>query len=179
MKQLSHVLGAGSVAIVLALSGVPATAQAQQQAPIVQIKPASPAAIAAAKELLALKKAQVMYASAVPNIVQRTKDSLLRNNLNYQKDLNDVAVVVVKNLAGKESVIGEQMAKIYASVFTEQELKDLIVFYKSPLGQKLLAEEPKTVAASVSYMSQWAQQFSQQVEEQFRAEMKKRGKPVM
>ena len=77
------------------------------------------------------------------------------------------------------SVIGDQMAKIYASVFTEQELKDLIVFYKSPLGQKLLAEEPKTVAASVSYMSQWAQQFSQQVEEQFRAEMKKRGKPVM
>jgi hypothetical protein len=163
----------------LALSGVPAMAQAQQQQPAVQIKPASPGAIAAAKELLDLKKAQAMYASAVPNIVQRTKDSLLRNNLNYQKDLNDVAVVVAKNLAGKENEIGEQMAKIYASAFTEQELKDLVTFYKSPLGQKLLSEEPKTVAASVSYMSQWAQAFSQQAEEQFRAEMKKRGKPVM
>ncbi len=61
-------------------------------------------------------------------------------------------MVVAKNLAGRESEIGEQMAKIYASDFTEQELKDLVTFYKSTLGQKLLAEEPKTIAASMAFM---------------------------
>lgn len=176
MKYVSRALVAGSVALGLALSGAAAVAQpAKQQT---QIKPASPAAIAAAKELLAMKNARVMYANAVPNIVQRTKDSLLRNNLNYQKDLNEVAVIVAKNLAGRENEIGEQMAKIYASDFTEQELKDLVTFYKSPLGQKLLKEEPKTIAASMTYMNQWAQSFAEQVNEQFRAEMKKRGKPI-
>ena len=34
------------------------------------------------------------------------------------------------------------MAQIYANEFTEQELKDLVVFYKSPLGQKLLRPSP-------------------------------------
>lgn len=178
MKYVSRVFLAGGLAAGLALSSVAAHAQAQPQAQT-QIKPSTPAAIAAAKELLTLKNAQGIYANAIPNIVQRTKDTLLRNNLNYQGDLNEVAGVIAKNLAGRQNEIGEQMAKIYASDFTEQELKDLVTFYKSPLGQKLLLEEPKTVAASMSYMSQWAQATAQQVEEQFRAEMKKRGKPIM
>ena len=35
------------------------------------------------------------------------------------------------------------MAAVYANEFSEQELKDLVAFYKSPLGQKLLLAEPK------------------------------------
>jgi len=180
MKYLASALVAGSLAAGVMLSGSAAMAQAAAPAETqTQLKPVSPGALAAAKELLAMKKADGMYASAVPNIVQRTKDELLRNNLNYQKDLNEVALVVAKNLAGREAEIGEQMAKIYGNIFTEQELKDLVTFYKSPLGQKLLVEEPKAIADSMSYMSGWARAFAQETEEQFRAEMKKRGKPVM
>ena len=36
-------------------------------------------------------------------------------------------------------------ARIYATHFTEQELKDLLAFYQSPLGQKALVEEPKVL----------------------------------
>ena len=153
-------------------------AQAQQAAPQQQLKPSSPAAIAAAKEILALKHVSNMYQNAIPSIVQRTKDALLQNNLNYQKDLNEVAVIVAQNLAGREKEIGEQMAKIYASDFTEQELKDLVTFYKTPLGQKLLAQEPRTVQASMAFMNQWAQTFSEEVNGHFRAEMRKRGKDI-
>ena len=81
-----------------------------------------------------------MYANAVPSLVEKTKNVLLGANLNYQKDLNEVAVIVAKNLAGREKEIGDGMAQIYANEFTEQELKDLVTFYKSPLGQKLIAE---------------------------------------
>src|ERR1700686_4730415 len=137
MKRLSRILSAASLAVGVALAGVPAGAQ-QPAAP--PLKLASPAAIAAAKEILAMKNASAMYASAVPNIVQQTKDALLQSNLNYQKDLNEVAVIVAQALAGREKEIGEGMAKIYANEFTEQELKDLVTFYKTPLGQKVLAQ---------------------------------------
>ena len=180
MKSLSRILPAIGLVVGLALSALPATAQqpaGQQPAPP-PLKPASPSAIAAAKDLLAVKNVSQVYASAVPNIVQRTKDGFLANNLNYQKDLNEVAVVVAQNLAGREKEIGEQMAKIYASDFTEQELKDLTAFYKSPIGQKLLTQEPQAIQASMTYMSQWAQSFSETVANEFRNEMKKRGKPL-
>ena len=178
MKSLSRILSATALALGLALSAGPAGAQQpapQQPAPL---KPASPAAIAAAKELLALKGVGGIYASAVPNLVQRAKDQLLASNLNYQKDLNEVAVTVAQTLAGREKEIGEQMAKIYASDFTEQELKDLIAFYKTAVGQKLLAQEPKSIQASMAYMNQWSQNFSETVLAEFRSEMKKRGKPI-
>ena len=78
----------------------------------------------------------------------------------------------------REKEIGEGMARIYATDFTEQELKDLVTFYKTPLGQKLLTQEPKTVQASVAYMNQWGQNFAEIVNGQFRAEMRKRGKQI-
>jgi len=173
MKSVARILSAAGLVLGLALASAPAGAQ--QQPPL---KPASPAAIAAAKELLAMKNASAMYASAVPNIVQRTKETLLQNNLNYQKDLNEVAVIVAQRLAGREKEIGEGMAKIYASEFTEQELKDLVAFYKSPLGQKLLSTEPKAVQSSMGYMNEWAQGFAETVNGEFRAEMRKRGKQI-
>jgi hypothetical protein len=181
MKSLSRILSAAGLAAALALAAVPADAQ-QKSAPATTgaptLKPASPAALAAAKEILTMKNASAMYAAAVPNLVEQTKNVLMQSNLNYQKDLNEVAVIVAKNLAGREKEIGEGMAQVYANEFTEQELKDLVTFYKSPLGQKLLAAEPRAIQFSMSYMNQWAQAFAEVVNGQFRAEMKKRGKDI-
>ena len=181
MKSLSRILSAAGLAVGLALTGAPAGAQ-QKNGPAapaaVPLKPGSPAAIAAAKEILAMKNAAAMYANAVPNLVEQTKNVLMQSNLNYQKDLNEVAVIVAKNLAGREKEIGDGMAQVYANKFTEQELKDLVNFYKSPLGQKLLTSEPRAIQFSMSYMNQWAQQFAEVINGQFRAEMKKRGKDI-
>jgi len=171
MKSVFRILPAAGLALALAMAALPAAAQQAAAPP----KAASPAAIAAAKEILAMKNASAMYQNAVPNIVQQTKDTLLQTNLNYQKDLNEVAVIVAKNLAGREKEIGEGMAQIYANEFTEQELKDLVIFYKSPLGQKVLANEPRAIQSSMAYMNQWAQQFGNG---EFRAEMRKRGKQI-
>ena len=175
MKSVFRFMSVAGLVLGLALAGLPASAQ-QPAAP--PLKPASPAAIAAAKEILTLKNAAAMYAAAVPNIVQQTKEALLQQNLNYQKDLNEVAVIVAQTLAGKEKEIGDGMAQIYANEFSEQELKDLVTFYRSPLGQKLLAAEPRAIQFSMSYMNQWAMVFAGTVNEEFRAEMKKRNKPI-
>jgi uncharacterized protein len=180
MKSLSGILSAAGLSLGLALAGAPAQAQApKQQMPAGKtLKDATPAAMAAASEILAMKNASSMYASAVPNIVEQTKNALLQANLNYQKDLNEVAIIVAKNLAGREKEIGDGMAKVYANEFSEQELKDLVTFYKSPLGQKLLSTEPRAIQFSMAYMNQWAQLFAEVVNGQFRAEMRKRGKEI-
>jgi uncharacterized protein len=176
MKNLLRTISAAGLA--LALVGLPVAAQ-QKAAPAPAAPgAASPAAIAAAKEILAMKNANAMYANAVPGVVEQTKTTLMQSNLNLQKDLNEVALIVVKNLAGREKEIGDGMAQAYASEFTEQELKDLVIFYKSPLGQKLIASEPRAIQTSMAFMNRWAQSFGEIVNGQFRAEMKKRGKDI-
>ena len=173
MKSLIRIVSAAGLVLGLALAAAPVQAQTPAAPP-----PPTPAAIAAAKELLAMKHADQMYASAVPGVVERTKTELMQTNINYQKDLNEVAVIVAQKLGPRVSEVSDGMAKVYASQFTEQELKDLVTFYKSPLGVKLLATEPKAIQASVSFMNQWAQQFAQIVNGEFRAEMRKRGKTI-
>jgi hypothetical protein len=174
MKMLSRISSAAGLALslVLALGSAPASAQSTPAAP------PTAAAIAAAKEILLMKNADGMYTNIVPNVVEKTKAALVQSNLNYQKDLGEVALIVAKNLAGRQSEILGGMAQVYALQFTEQELKDLVVFYKTPLGQKTLTAEPRAIQASIAFVNQWAQQFSAFANEQFRAEMHKRGKDI-
>ena len=178
MKRSSGILLAAGVALGLAFSPLPAGAQQPAAPPAAPLKPVSPSALQAARDLLAVKNVSQVYAGAVPNIVERAKTQLLGSNLSYQKDLNEIAVSIAQQAAGREKEIGEQMAKIYANDFTEQELKDLTAFYKSPLGQKVLMQEPKSIQAAMAFMGQWAQSFGESVVAQFRAEMAKRGKPL-
>ena len=178
MKRSSGILLAAGVALPLALSVLPVAAQQAAPPALPELKPVSASAMQAARDLLTVKNVAQVYVNAVPSIIQRTKDQFLANNLSYQKDLNEVAVTVAKDMAGKEKDIGEQMAKIYANDFTEQEMKDLTTFYKSALGQKLLTMEPTAIQASMVFMNQWAQSFSEAVANEFRTEMKKRGKPL-
>jgi uncharacterized protein len=178
MKSFLKILPAAGLLLAL---GMPANAQQKQAAPAGQApapKQCSPAAKDAATEILKFKGAAQLYVNVIPNVVLRTKESLLASNLNLQKDLNEVAEVIAKSNAGKEKEIGEGMALVYCNEFSEQELKDLVAFYKSPLGQKLLASEPRAIQFSMAYVNQWAQQFAETVNAAFRAEMRKRGKQI-
>ena len=165
-KMIYAALAAGFVSVVAG----PAFAQSSSNP--------SAAAIATAKEILHDKHIEELYKEAVPSLVERAKGTLVQANLNYQKDLNDLAPKVAKELAGGEKEIGDQIAKIYASRFSEQELKDIAAWYKSPLGKKVIEQEPQIFAASRGFMDQWAQTFSQKIIDKFRAEMKARGKAI-
>jgi hypothetical protein len=176
MKSVIKILPAAGLLLGLALATQPAAAQQQQQVPA--LKQGTPACMAAAREVLQMKNAAGMYANAVPNIVAQTKDQILSTNLNYQKDLNEVAVIVAQKMAGKEKEIGEGMAQIYCNEFTEKEVTDLLAFYKTPLGQKMLTSEPRAIQFSMSYMNGWARNFAETVNGEFRAEMRKRGKQI-
>ena len=67
------------------------------------------------------------------------------------------------------------MAKLYASHFSEAELKQLLAFYKSPIGVKLIAEQPKVGEESLKFAQDWANKLSDQVIANMRDELKKRG----
>ncbi len=49
----------------------------------------------------------------------------------------------------KWEVIKSEMVNLYASEFTESELKELIAFYKTPIGQKILIKLPAITTRSM------------------------------
>ena len=159
---------AGAGLLRVAAAAQPAARAAQES---------SPAAVAAAKEILTIKNASAMYANAVPGLVEQTKIALIQQNLNYQKDLNEVAQIVAQSSRAARSEIGDGMAQVYANEFTEQELKDIVTFYKSPLGKKLLDAEPRAIQLEHGLHEPVGRRTSpRRSTRKFRAEMRKRGK---
>jgi hypothetical protein len=135
-------------------------------------------AVAAAKELITVKGAAAIYDPLVPGVVEQARRALLQANPTLGKDLNEVALKLRAEFAPRSAEAVNDAAKLYAARFTEQELKDTLAFYKSPLGRKLLAEEPKILDQSMKNAQSWADQLSQEVITRIRAEMKKRGHDI-
>jgi hypothetical protein len=135
----------------------------------------SPGAIAAAKELLDLKGAVRMFDPLVPGIIETVKNNYLQTNPALFKDLSEVAAQLRTELAAKRADIISQVAVLYAQRFSEQELKDVVAFYKTPSGKKFVSEEPTVIEQSLATAQGWSQKLSEEVLSRFRAEMKKRG----
>src|SRR5262249_30157205 len=136
----------------------------------------SASAIATAKEVITAKGAT--YSPLVSGVIERTKSVFLQTNPMLSKDLNEVAAKLHNEYGPRGAELVNELAKLFAPRFTEQELKDILAFYKSPLGRKLIAEEPAILDQSMQTAQSWAEKLSQEVIAKMRAEMKKRGHDI-
>lgn len=141
---------------------------AQAQAP-------TPAAIATARELVETKGGTAMFDPVIVSMVEQTKGALVQTNPQLSKDLNDVALQLRAEFASRKDELMNYAAKLYADRFSEQELKDMLAFYKSALGKKMTTIEPQVLDETFNYIQQWGQRTSEEVMTRFRAEMKKKG----
>jgi hypothetical protein len=138
----------------------------------------SAAAVALARQVIVTKGANVMTDPLVRGVIETVKNSFVPTNPNLTRELDDVAATLHKELDGKSSEVIDQMARAYAARFTEQELKDLLVFFKTPLGQKYIKEEPAALEDGLKRAQQWADAFADTVMARMRSEMQKKGHPL-
>ena len=135
----------------------------------------SPTALLLAKELIDLKGAASAYDPLVNGVIQYHRNFIMQTNPNRARDLDAVAQKLALDLAPRKAEMQQELTRIYASHFSEQELKDALAFFKTPLGKKLITEEPKALEASMKAADDWSRRFAIEVDAKFRAEMQKRG----
>jgi hypothetical protein len=144
-------------------------------APVRAQQPPSAGAILLAKDVVTLKGAMVMFDPLIPGVVETAKNVFLQQNPMLQKDLNEVAALLRNDLDPRRGELLNEVARVYAARFTEQELKEIAAFYKTPLGRKMVTEEPKALQDSLKAAQIWADALSREVFDRFRDEMKKKG----
>src|SRR5947199_4881982 len=135
----------------------------------------SASAVATARELVETKGGAAMFDPVIVSVVEQTKAALLQTNPQLSKDLNDVAAQLRTEFTPKRDELMAQAAKLYADRFSEQELKEMLTFYKSALGKKMVNVEPQVLDETFNYVQQWGARVSEDVMNRFRAEMKKKG----
>jgi uncharacterized protein len=165
----SHAIGqmmAHMIAILGIICACVATARAQEP-------PAS--AIAVARDVVITKGATGMADPLVRGVIETVKNQLIPTNPQLGRELNEVAAALQKEFDAKRNEVIDTFARAYARHFTEQELKDLLLFYKTPLGQKFSKEEPAAIEDGLKGAQAWGDTFSETVFGRFRTEMQKKG----
>jgi uncharacterized protein len=132
-------------------------------------------AIKIAREILDLKNTNLLVNQAVPSVIDRVKGMLAQTNPTLRKDLDAVGENLRKAYAARTLELMNNVAKLYASRFTEAELKEIVTFYRSPTGKKVVDTEPQIFEDAVAGLQGWQEKFAEELIPRFRAEMKKRG----
>ncbi len=158
----------------LAFLAVTATLAAAPQARA-QSKEPSAAAVAMANEIIDIKGSMTIFVPLIPGVVEQSKNQLVQMNPMLFKDAEAVAAELRKEYQPRLQALRQEVVKLYATAFTEQELKETLAFYRSPTGKKLLAEEPNFVNRTMSTAQDWAVRLNEETLQRMRAELRKKG----
>ena len=168
--MVANVVGRSACAGLLALV-LAALSPAQAQQPTAN-------ALALAKEIIIVKGGSAIYDPVVPALVENARRLFLQTNPMLSKDLSEVGAKLQAEFTPRTAELLNEGARLYASKFTEQELKDVLAFYKSPLGRKVITQEPLILDQSTAGIDEWAIKIGNEIVVQFRAEMRRRGKEI-
>ena len=154
------------VAVAITLMGLSSGADAQQPSAV---------AIQTANEVVNATGAMALFIPLIPGVIEQAKNLFLQQNPGLSKDLNEITTKMRADLAPRFGELTSEVAKLYASHFTEAELKELLAFYKTPVGMKLITEQPKVGEEGLKFAQTWANNLSDEVIVKMRDELKKRG----
>ena len=159
-------MGVACLALVLVVAAD--SARAQQKEP-------SANALKMAREIIDLKNATILFEPMVPGVIERVKAMLLQTSPTLRKDLDDVANNLRKVYAARTTDLLTDISWVYASRFSEAELKEILTFYRTPTGKKVISQEPAVFDDAMAGLPGWQEKFGEEVIARFRVEMKKRG----
>jgi hypothetical protein len=128
-----------------------------------------------AQQAVNLSKSAGAFDDILPVLANQTKALFLRSNPALAKDIEEVTQQVALSLAVKRRDLDRVIQEVWARRFSEDELKEIIAFYQSPVGAKLADLSPTIVALSVGAAKEWSDEISTLLVTQVREEMQKRG----
>jgi hypothetical protein len=131
--------------------------------------------LAAGREFVEAKGAVAAFDTAIPGIIDQVRGNFLQTNPDLGKPLTEVATALRTEFGPRRAEIVTILARSYALRFSEAELKEGVAFYRTPLGRKLVAEEPTVVDESFNRLQDWSNRIAEEIISRMRAEMKKRG----
>jgi len=167
MSAFQAIQRAGRLALVAVVLAVFIPAAHAQQPPA--------ASLAVAKQLIATTNATAVFTPLIAGVVEQAKILFLQQDPSLAKDLNEVAAKIRTDLQPRFAELNDEVARLYATSFSEQELKDILAFYQSPAGKKMLTVQPKVIDSTMAFAQTWSNKLSDEVVAKIRDEMKKKG----
>jgi hypothetical protein len=168
-------LAALLVALAAILGGAPVFAQNNAEQPAVREIIATelpPETRELADKLVQMTGTARLFDSLLPNIADTTKNNFIRGNPQMQLGIIAIVDKAAVDLVSLRPELDAYLARVWASGFTNDEMRDLIEFYGSDTGKKFASVYPKLLAVQTAAAEEWARSVAAQLEERVRAELR-------
>jgi uncharacterized protein len=135
-----------------------------------------PAAVEKAIELLEVSGAQAAFEQLIPRITQQMGMLAEQMNPGDGKAVNELMQTkFLPRILERSHEFSELIANVYAKHFTLAELDQLIEFYNTPVGRKLVQEQPQMMTEAMGVGQRWGQAVAAEVLQEMAPEFDKRG----
>ena len=131
-----------------------------------------------ARDVVIASGATRAFEGVIPSILGQSLNVFVQQNPDLTKDLTETVKGMAPDFEKRISEIIDIVANVYATRFSDAELKDILAFYRSASGKKLVAQLPNVLEESFVKTQEWSAKISEQIVIRLRADMKKRGHTI-
>ncbi len=177
---MARLKNAGAVIVALSLlcaGAAPALSQTPASPP--STGTAAPAIdevkLKAARALLEATNADAQFGAIIPMLFNQMRRTLPEASPHQKEQADQVFDEIEKQFLNRRGEIIDQIAVLYASRFTADEMNTLADFYRSPVGQKFIAAMPELATEAMNLGNAWGQKIAREAEQKIREEFKRRG----
>jgi hypothetical protein len=150
-------------------------APAQQPAPAA---PATPAQLAAARELVIASGMSRSFGVVIPQFINQIGGSLTETRPELTEDLKTVFDELTPEFNKQADEMTDIAAQIFAKHLSEADLKGAVAFFNSPAGKQYVAAQPPILSDIVTAMQGWQGKVSTNMMTRVREEMRKKGHDI-
>ena len=115
------------------------------------------------------------FDSVLPAVSDRTKNMLIRMRPDLHSQISDTVDTVALALVARRTDLDNDVARIWAKNFTEEELTAVAEFFKSPAGVKYADTGPDVISESLQVVQGWSERLAEEMLEKSREELKQQG----
>jgi len=133
------------------------------------------ARLAAAKQMMEMAGSAAQFDQVMPLMSQQMSQAFKNLAPGSATEIDDVFRQLVPRFVARKGELLDQIAALYATEMTLDELNAIVAFYKSPAGEKFASVQPKILRESMALGQRWGQRIGAEFAEEARRELKKRG----
>lgn len=137
-----------------------------------------PARLQAARDLITAMKTEDVFKQVMPTIFAQLRGVIVAANPATAKDVDTVFKAAEVKFIQKLDELKGEIAPIYARAFELGELREIMAFYRTPTGAKLIQLQPAIAQSSMVLGQRWGERIVKEIEADVKAQLRERGHKI-
>jgi len=135
----------------------------------------SPSQLAAGLDVIKSAKASRGFDNVLPSLAVQVEDRLIRSRPDLHKEIGTAVEAAALKLAVRRNDLDNDVARVWAKAFTEDELNTIATFYKTPAGKKFADVGSQVYAETLTAVQRWSDRLGDELLDKAKEELKSAG----